>query len=111
MVSFTQVIYELYNTILNDIHMKIEFYISIIFALICPFLAAQIGVNNSAPQATFDVAGFASDSTKPDGLIPPRLTGDQLRAKDAGYLGAQTGAIVYVTDAFFMCQLVFKYNK
>jgi len=36
---------------------------------------------------------------KPDGLIAPRLTGDQLRAKDAGYLVAQTGAIVYVTDA------------
>ncbi|WP_294205085.1 hypothetical protein [uncultured Chryseobacterium sp.] len=58
---------------------------------------AQVGINTLDPQATLDVVGFPSITTKLDGVIAPRLSGDQLRQKT--YTGSQTGAIVYVTAA------------
>ena len=61
------------------------------------FTSAQVGINVSMPQASLDVVGFPSDSNKLDGVIAPRLTGVQLKAKN--YTTAQTGAIVYVTTA------------
>ncbi len=60
-------------------------------------LSAQVGINTGLPQATLDVAGFPSDANKLDGVMAPRLTGMQLKAKN--YTAAQTGAIVYVTAA------------
>ncbi|WP_126652409.1 hypothetical protein [Chryseobacterium aureum] len=58
---------------------------------------AQVGINTSQAQATLDVAGSPSNTSKLDGVIAPRLTGVQLKAKS--YTTAQTGAIVYVTAA------------
>lgn len=60
-------------------------------------LSAQVGINTGQPQASLDVMGFPSDANKLDGVIAPRLTGVQLKAKN--YTTAQTGAIVYVTSA------------
>lgn len=59
----------------------------------------QIGVNTPDPKATLDIAASPSDLTKVDGVLAPRLTGNQLKAKDGLYLAAQTGSIVYVTAA------------
>ncbi|MEG1312747.1 MAG: hypothetical protein RSD40_00360 [Bacilli bacterium] len=70
----------------------------------CYFLLAsgkiysQVGVNNTSPNATFDVSAQADDTTKTDGIIAPRLTGTQLKNKDNLYTGLQDGAIVYVTE-------------
>jgi len=58
---------------------------------------AQIGINTATPVATLDVVGTPADKSKLDGVIAPRITGDQLRAKT--YTNTQTGAIVYVTLA------------
>lgn len=58
---------------------------------------AQVGINTNLGQATLDVVGSPSVSSKLDGIIAPRLTGDQLRSKS--YTAAQTGALVYVTAA------------
>lgn len=60
-------------------------------------VSAQIGINTTKPQATLDVVGSATNADKLDGIIAPRLTGDQLKAKN--YTAAQTGTIVYVTAA------------
>ncbi|MBO9692217.1 hypothetical protein [Chryseobacterium sp.] len=60
-------------------------------------LIAQVGINTGQPQATFDIVGSPSNAAKLDGLIAPRLTGVELKAKN--YTTAQTGAIVYVTVA------------
>lgn len=60
-------------------------------------ISAQVGISVSQPQASLDVMGFPSDTNKLDGIIAPRLTGLQLKAKN--YTAAQTGAIVYVTVA------------
>lgn len=61
------------------------------------FPQAQVGINTETPQATLDVTGKPTDNTVLDGIIPPRLTGAQLRAKT--YTATQTGAMVYVTAA------------
>lgn len=54
-----------------------------------------VGINTATPQVTFDVHGVADDVNKFDGVIAPRITGEQLVKKTYGT--AQTGAIVYVT--------------
>jgi hypothetical protein len=61
------------------------------------FANAQIGVNTETPNATFDVVGKPSETNKFDGIIAPRILGDQLKLKN--YTSSQTGALVYVTNA------------
>lgn len=69
------------------------------------FTFAQVGINTAKPKATLDVASKPQDNTQIDGIIAPRITGDQLKAKDALYKETtateegQTGTIVYVTQA------------
>lgn len=57
----------------------------------------NVGINTITPAATLDVTGVATDPLKLDGIIAPRLTGNELAAKN--YTPAQTGAMVYVTAA------------
>lgn len=66
------------------------------FALMASVLAfSQVGIHTQSPKATLDVVGSPADNTKLDGIIAPRLSGAQLRAKN--YTTEQTGALVYVT--------------
>ncbi|PKG43977.1 hypothetical protein [Psychroflexus sp. MES1-P1E] len=58
-------------------------------------LSAQVGVNTTEPKATLDVVGDPATSTVLDGILAPRLTESQLRAKT--YTIAQDGVLVYVT--------------
>jgi len=56
--------------------------------------------SNSKPNATLDVRSQGNIATSHDGIIAPKLTGDQLAGKDRSAYGAdQDGAIVYVTAA------------
>lgn len=57
----------------------------------------NVGINTPTPQATLDVVGARTDPAKLDGVIVPRLTGDQMAAKT--YTTAQTGAVAYATVA------------
>ena len=59
----------------------------------------RVGVNTPTPASTMDIVGVPADDTVTDGLIAPRLTGDELKAKDNLYTSAQTGALVYATAA------------
>lgn len=61
------------------------------------FASAQVGVNTETPHATLDIVGKPTDTSILDGVIAPRITGEQLRLKT--YTTAQTGALVYVTLA------------
>jgi len=58
---------------------------------------AQVGVNTDSPQATLDIVGKPTDASSLDGVIAPRITGEQLRAKT--YTSYQEGALVYVATA------------
>lgn len=60
---------------------------------------SQVGVNTGTPQTTLDITARRTDNTTAEGIIAPRLTGDQIKSKDAKYTVAQTGAIVYATEA------------
>lgn len=60
-------------------------------------IQAQVGVNNTNPQASFHITPQNTDGTTAEGIIAPNLTRAQLIAKDARYAAAQKGAIVYVT--------------
>lgn len=59
------------------------------------FASAQVGINTPDPKATLDVVGKPLDTTTFDGIIAPRISGDDLRAKI--YTSDQTGALIYVT--------------
>ncbi|WP_336732654.1 hypothetical protein [Chryseobacterium sp. VD8] len=64
--------------------------------LVGSFSYAQIGINNENPSATLDITGNPADPAKFDGIIAPRITGTQLRAKN--YTSSQNGAVVFVTQ-------------
>jgi hypothetical protein len=58
---------------------------------------AQVGIGTTNPNVSFHVEGEPTNAAKTDGIIIPRLTGDQLRSKNALYTSNQTGAMVYIT--------------
>jgi len=58
----------------------------------------RVGINTTTPNATLDVTASPTDLTRTDGFIAPRLTGDQLKAKDSKYGNDQIGAIAYATS-------------
>lgn len=60
---------------------------------------AQVGINNEAPKATLDVTAKTTDNTTAEGIIAPRLSGDDIKGKDGQYLADQKGAIVYAISA------------
>ena len=69
-----------------------------IYLLLC-FLTisiqAQVGINTQTPEATLEVVGKPDDVNHFDGIIPPRISGDQLAAKI--YTPSKKGAVVFVT--------------
>lgn len=74
-----------------------NFLLSLVF--VSGLFSAQngkVGINTETPQATLEIVGQPNDNSKLDGVIAPRLTGDQLRGKV--YTAAQTGAVVYITS-------------
>lgn len=62
-------------------------------------LYAQIGINTDAPQATLDITAKTTDGSKPEGVLTPRLTGNQIQAADAQYTTLQRGMLIYATTA------------
>lgn len=58
----------------------------------------QVGINNTNPRATLDITSSPGSTAKPDGVIPPRLKGSEVKAKDGAYGADQTGALIYVTE-------------
>lgn len=57
----------------------------------------NVGVNTTTPKATLDVQGEPTDTSALDGVIVPRIKGNQLNSKT--YTIDQKGAMVYVTEA------------
>lgn len=72
-------------------------YAILILLLLSFSVSAQVGINTDIPQATLHVQKRA-ELTFADGIIPPRISGDSLRLKEAAYGPAQNGAVVFVTS-------------
>jgi hypothetical protein len=88
------------QTQLSKNNFKMKKNIILLTALAISSLAySQVGINNETPKATLDITAKTTDGTKPEGIIAPRLTGDQIKLGDAQYDTPQTGAIVYATAA------------
>lgn len=66
------------------------------FAAVSQAQQGRVGINTSTPAATLDVVATTTDATRPDALLVPRMTRSQLYAKDAAYVAAQNGAMVFV---------------
>lgn len=60
---------------------------------------SQVGINNQSPKSTLDITAKTTDGSKPEGIIVPKLTGDQIKAGNAQYGSDQKGAILYATAA------------
>ncbi|WP_106915073.1 hypothetical protein [Chryseobacterium aurantiacum] len=75
---------------------KLFLWISMFFSIT---LYSQVGINTTQPNVTFEVVSQASNISKADGFIAPKLKGSELKAKDAVYSGPQTGTIIYITEA------------
>lgn len=58
----------------------------------------QIGINSKDPQVTFDISSSATNTQKPDGLLIPRITGNQLTTNNNAYTDAHNSTLVYVTS-------------
>ncbi len=59
---------------------------------------SQVGINTQAPKATLDIIAKNTNGTTAEGMIAPRLTGNQIQSADALYGADQRGAIVYITS-------------
>lgn len=77
--------------------MKKQIFTILLFSSVLAY--SQVGINTETPKATLDVTGKPSDISKIDGLIAPRLTGLELKAKDALYGAEQNATLIYVTEA------------
>jgi len=69
------------------------------FTLISAISFAQVGINNTNPKATLDVTAKNTDGSTAEGIIAPRLTGDQIKSADTKYTIDQKGTIIYATAA------------
>jgi hypothetical protein len=86
---------------LNDMQKKLLSTTLVLIGLtLCTMKTnAQVTIgSDTTPNTTLEVVGKAS-STTADGVMMPRLTGDELAAKDNMYGTNQTSAMVYITAA------------
>lgn len=58
---------------------------------------AQVGINTTSPATSFDVAK-SSVATVADGVLVTRISGEELKAKDATYGNNQHATLIYVTS-------------
>ena len=81
--------------------MKNLFYVMLaFFAMSITNSVAQVTIGSTdEPNATLDVRSNSKNVNVPDGIITPKLTGDELFAKSGIYGANQNDALVYVTAA------------
>lgn len=58
---------------------------------------SQIGIYTVDPKATLDITAKTTDGSSPEGVIIPKLSGDQIKSSDAVFGQAQKGTLIYAT--------------
>lgn len=77
---------------------RLKLYLSLTsFMCINGLAFAQVGINTENPAATLDVIASNTGANTAEGVIAPRLTGDELTLKNARYGTAQNGVFVFIT--------------
>lgn len=66
--------------------------------LLSTSIFAQVGINTTNPKATLDITALPTDLTRTDGIIIPRIDGNQLFLKNNLYGADQTATLIYVTS-------------
>ncbi len=61
------------------------------------FAFSQVGINTVTPLTSLDVTAGKSDGSSAEGILPPRLTGDQIKMADSRYSAQHAGVMVYIT--------------
>ncbi|GAA3976684.1 hypothetical protein GCM10022246_31230 [Pedobacter ginsengiterrae] len=69
-----------------------------VFLFITYFAYAQTGIGTITPRATLDIISKPADLSVVDGIIAPRLTGNELKNKDNIYGNNQNGTLVFATS-------------
>lgn len=61
----------------------------------------HLGINTSKPKATLDVKAYSTAPNTAEGIIVPKMTCAQLKAKNSMYLNSEDylGTIVFITEA------------
>lgn len=60
---------------------------------------AQIGINTPMPIASLDIVAKRNDGSTAEGVLPPRLSGDEIKAGDSRYTESHAGTILYASAA------------
>lgn len=79
----------------NAITMKKNLILSV-FISVSSLISSQVGINTLSPETTFEVAGKPDDPNHYDGILPPRITGDQLSKKT--YSASKKGTLLFITE-------------
>ncbi|BFO67460.1 hypothetical protein [Chryseobacterium sp. KCF3-3] len=79
--------------------MKTNVYFSLLAICIPAIVFSQMGINKPGADSTLDIVSKTTDGTQPEGILPPRLTGDQIQLADDQYTASHTGNIVYALFA------------
>ena len=78
--------------------MKKKFVIIVAALMLFAAAQAQVGINTENPKTTLDVVNRAENTEAADGVMMPRLTGDELKSKENAYGIDQVSAMVYITE-------------
>lgn len=78
--------------------MKVKLFFTILLSFLVVQSYSQVSIGNNSSSATLDVVATSTDSLNAEGFIGPRLTGNQLTAKNAQYGTNQHATVVYVTE-------------
>ncbi|WP_106915865.1 hypothetical protein [Chryseobacterium aurantiacum] len=79
--------------------MKTNVYYSLLSMFISIYTFSQLGINKVGSDVTLDIAAKTINGTNPEGLIVPRLTGDQIQGADSQYTLSHRGTVIYALSA------------
>lgn len=72
----------------------------VLAAFLCgSFVFSQVGINTTAPRSTLEIVAGTDGSTKTEGFMIPRLTGDQIQTMTSNLQSGTESLMIYATSA------------